>query len=517
MAYVEPDKKEDEVAGGTSEATGPEAGSATLGGAEGGGATESNAAQASEPSSASSGAPQGQFVGIKQYLDANKNQSQQLANNLGGYVNELGDNARKDLTTQTGNYNKAVDDNTVNLNNDLVEKTKYDKAATANNAQNLADFQKMRDANYAGPTSFETSDYYQPAQQSLTKAQTAADNTQTEQGQRNLINTYQQDKTGRIGSAGTTNFDQMLLQSGGGKETLGQAREAQKDLGGLFANASTAAAEKAKQAAATTQNTRDTIQNVFGQGGTYGQGTIEKLAQERAQSQINQSNERAGALANLMKSGGPISEADLKDLGISQKDYEGLVSQMQAVKNANMANSGGQGFDTAGNPWQDLSAANFYSRSSPAAQISAQTAVSPEEIAQYQALNQLMGTNNNYFSNPSLAGTSNLDSIDFNLGNAQSYLTDLLAKANAARPATAQAGYVDEGKTSNFQTAKDAALGGALGAATGMPQGALPGAAAGMATNVSNKLKIKSDKNEKKDVKPFKASEFLDSLITKNR
>lgn len=430
MAYFEPEKEKELGAEGQPVATGPEAGGGTLGG----GATEGGAAAAAEPSAPSGGGPT-PFVGIKQYLDANKPQSEKLAGNVGGYVNQLGQNVRDTLPTQTGLYNQAVDQNTVNLDQNLVEETKNNRARVANDATKLGQFQTMRDAQYKGPQDFKTSEFYKPTEDALKKAQTASDNTQTEQGQRTLINNYQQANSGRIGSAGSTNFDQMLLQSGGGREILGKAREGQKDLPGLVDTANQTAAQRAQQAAATTDATRNAIANTFGYGGTYGQREMETLLKDRAYNQVNQSKQDTSRLVSALQSGAPLSAQDLKTLGVTKSDYDGLLNQMAEIRKAQLtAGQGGSGgFAESGGftgesytPTAGFDLSKFTTPFNPETQINAQNVATADEYAQYEALNKLMGTQNS-FVNQNQVGKANSDVIDLNLQGARDYLSQILS------------------------------------------------------------------------------------------
>lgn len=426
MAYVEPEKDKEIGADGQPVATGPEGGGSTLGGDAAAGASGNAAAAAEAP--ASSGAPQGQFVGIKQYLDANKPQSQKLANNVGGYVGELGQNVRDSVGAQTGLYNKAVDDNTVNLNNDLFNEAKSNTVGVANDQAKLGEFQKERDAAYKGPTDFQSSEFYKPTDTALTKAKQAADNSQTEQGQRTLLNQYEQDKTGKTAGAGVTNFDQMLLQSGGGKEALTKARTSQNDLPGLINSANQSSLEKAKQAADTTAATKSAIQNEFGTGASS-QQSIQNYLSQRVNDKVGEANTRTNTLRTALNNNQPLSDDDLKALGIGREDANALGESVNQIRQANPNESGFDFSGQANNPGAlGLDLAQFVTPSDPRAGINAQNVANSNDYARYQALNQLMGTNNNFLNNSSMANTANTDAANLNLQGAKDYLAKILAE-----------------------------------------------------------------------------------------
>lgn len=502
MAYVEPEKDKEVGADGQPVSTGPESGGGTLGG---GGASQGNAAAAAEPApagGASGGGPasgpqtQGNFVGIQQYLDANKPQSQKLASNVGGYVSDLGQNVRNTLGTQTGAFNQDVDKNTVGLNQDLFNEAKSNTVGVANDQGKLSEFQKERDASYKGPTDFQNSDYFKPVDASLTKAKQAADNTQTEQGQRNLLNTYEQDKTGKTAGAGVTNFDQALLQGGGGKEALTKARESQGDLTGLIGSAQQAALAKAKQASDTTAATKAAIQNEFGGSGASSQQTLQNQLSQKAQSTINQSKAQQDAITNSLRNGTDLNDSQLNQLGISRNDYKGLREQMQQIQGAKVGQGGGFGLTDSSNI--DLSGGQYLTNGDLGSQINAQNVATADDYAKYQALNQLMGTQNNFLNNPSLAGTANTNASKFNLKNAQDYLAGILGGIPKPEQGYqyADPNYSPDSGGNVVQNL--AAIPSAVGKA------------------FSGAGKAFSDKRVKKDIKPFKASEFLDSLSKKS-
>lgn len=488
MAFAETDKDEDELAGsGAPVAIGPAAGGATLGGDATGGAA--GAAAAAAPSAA--GGSSTPFVGIKQYLDANKAQSGKLAGDVGGYVNDLSQQARDTVPKQTDLFNQQVDQNTVNLDKNVFDKAIESSAAVANDPNQKAAFQKMRDATYKGPTNFETSELYKPAEEAFKKAQAAGTNTASETGQKQLVNQFQQKSTGRIGSAGTTSFDQMLLQGDAGKQALTQAREGQKDLTGLLDSAKAQANDRAAKAAQTTAATKAAIAKEFGEGGANSQKPIVDALLARAKNQINQSNTQKEALKTALTNGTPLNAQDLKTLNISQADYQGLLNTMAQIRTARAAvgNTGqgnNNGFETAGGftgagatPGQDFDLSKYVTEINPETQINAQNVANEGDFARYQALNELMGTENT-FLNANQVGKANTDSIDLNLQGAKDYLAGILGGIKVPDRAKAEARVASQ---------------------SGQMGGVLGGIVGGM-----------SDKNVKKDIQPFRASEFLDSL-----
>lgn len=446
MAYVEPDKDK-ELDTGAPVATGPEAGGGTLGsGATGSGTGGTDApAAAAEPKASSSSGP-GNFVGINQYLEANKPQSQKLASDVGGYVGGLSQAVKDTLPQQTNLYNQAVDKNTVNLDQNLFNEAKTNTAAVAQDQQKAQSFKNMRDASYKGPSDFESSEFYKPTADAFAKAQQASQNTETEQGQRNLLNNYEQEKIGKVAGTGVNNFDQMLLQSGGGKEQLAKAREGFSGLKDVLDQAKQAGLQKAQQAQATTAATRNAILSNFGEGGEYGQKALENRLNTTAQQQQTSAAANVKRLQNAFATGQGLDDQDLKTLGISRDDYNGLLNTMQQTNNAAIGGGGAIGLVGDTNK-ADLSA--YFQNVDPGSQINAQNVASADDYARYAALNELMGTNGNFLNQPGLAGTANMDTTNLNLKGAQDYLQKILQDQALANLGNLKMPAIDYGAIAN--------------------------------------------------------------------
>lgn len=516
MAYANSDKEKDDeqsVEGqGQGQAIGPEGGAATISGA--GASANASAGGAPAPAQAASPSgsgpsPGGNFVGIKQYLDANKPQSQKLAGNVGGYVNDLSQKARDTIPGQTTAYNQAVDQNTVNLDQNLFNEAKNNTVGVANDANKRTAFQAQRDATYKGPQDFQSSEYYKPTEQAFNKATTAGQNTLTEQGQRDLLNQYQQDKTGKTSGMGVTNFDQMLLQSGGGKETLAKAREGQGDFKGLLEQAQMASQAKAKQAQDTTAQTKAAVQNEFGSG-TSSQQVLQNQLNQRAQQQINQAKQQQDAVKQTLQQGGELNDAQLQSVGLSRDDYKAIreKAQMAQVQQT----GGGLSFGGAIGPEYDFS--QYLHPVDPSTQINAQNVANADEYARYQALNQLMGTNNSFLSNQGLANTANPNTGKFDVANALGSI--VMPAANATGPdaaAKALANALNGGGSSSSGSGGMSPYEQAAFVLNPVAFGANGGGANVGGAQLGGALgKALSDKRQKKDISPFNASEFLDSL-----
>ncbi|NJO18789.1 MAG: hypothetical protein HC838_00195 [Spirulinaceae cyanobacterium RM2_2_10] len=431
--------------------------SGTISGQGSAGSNSGAAAAAETP--AATGAPGGpnQFVGIKEYLNANKPQTAKLTSDVSSYVNDLGNQARSQLETGQKGFNQAVERNTVALNQDLLNQAVNDPTAIAKDQAKLQDFKTQRDASYKGPNSFDQSDFFQPVNQAVQKATQASANTATESGQRDLLAQVQNAKKGRV-NQGALAFDASLLQSDPNSKTmLAKTRDSLKDIPEKLTAAQQSALEKATQAGKTTDATKAAIQGAFS-GPNGAQSTLEKNIQNRANSAVNQSKEQAAQTFEFLKSGATPNDAQLELLDISRDQWNQLTGDRSYLQN------------TYGvNPYQDLSV--YGELKNPETQINAQNIATADDYARYAALNQLMDTQNTFLSDPSLAGTADLDSLGFRFDDAQSNIQNsiqLEKKAAEQRAAEAAAAAArNQGGGGLLGTAAGVALGGPIGGAIG--------------------------------------------------
>lgn len=460
MAYYEQDDDEQQADPDAPVPVGPSEPSTISGqGSAGANAGPANAAEA--PSGGSSGSP-GQFVGIKQYLDANKAQTTGLARDVSGYVSDLGNQARSQLESGQNSFNQDVERNTIGLNQGLFDEAKGDPNSVAQDQAKLQEFKKQRDAAYQGPSSFEQSDYFQPINQAIQKATTAGANTATEAGQKDLLARIQQAKKGKV-NQGALAFDASLLQSDpNSRNILAETRKGLEDIPQKLSAAEQAALEKVSGAKQTTDATKAAIQGAFS-GDTGLQSLLQKDVEGRAQNAIGQSKEQADQTMQLLKSGGEPSDAQLDILDISRDQWNQLVGNRSYLQS------------TYGvNPYADFS--TYGTVKNPETQINSQNIATADDYARYAALNQLMDTQNNFLSDPSQAGTADLDSLDFNYSGLSGDLQNSIQLEKKAREMGGGAHVEYNGGRSALE---GAAMGAAAGTAVAGPIGTIVGGVIG--------------------------------------
>ncbi len=195
----------------------PQGGGVITGGAPGAGAT------AQKPGDNSGGG----FVGIKQYLDANKAQAGKLGDQTAGVINNSANAAREGvnaLNQEATNTIKGVNNLDQGTSQKLLNTAETLSGDEKNTIKNTAA------ASYKGPENEMGLSGYQKAADASNKANQNIANSATEQGRMNLITQV----NNKPRTAGMNTFDNILLQTGGGREKLAQAATANQDVKGAL-------------------------------------------------------------------------------------------------------------------------------------------------------------------------------------------------------------------------------------------------------------------------------------------
>lgn len=318
----------------------------------------------------------GNFVGISQYLDANKPQSAALANKVGGVITGAADPARNELNTKVADTDSQIKANTVGYDQNAINQLNTD----AKNAD-VAKIQSLKNASYQGPSSL-------GAINSLDAAKQASANADTEEGRRALIGSLYKDQPLK---SGALSFDNLLLQAAPeAKDALALAKS-KADVGGLQTNVTNESArlQAAAQAAKdTTAQTAAQTRAAIGQAQSGFESGLQQRVDAARRSAVQESQ---GALDRLQGGGGltgQASDRDLQMLGINQDQYGQLLS---AGPSANLA---GNILDPS--------------------RINAANVASADDYARYNVLKRLAEGGNFLGDDASQAGTYDSDLLDFN-------------------------------------------------------------------------------------------------------
>lgn len=338
--------------------------SGDIGGAPGG-ATSSTQTQAasSKPDNP------GNFVGISQYLNANKNQSAKLGDQTAGVINNSADQARQGVAQLKSSFDKDVGSP---LQVDQQAINQLNAGAESLNDQQKQTLKNQASAQYNGPKELTDEAGYGAAQQNLTKAQQNIDSANTEQGRMGLVKNINSGYRNK----GIDTFDNALLQGGAGREKVEQAAKQNQDLKqDVLGQQGLAAQQKASDVANSFQNVQDTTKGAI-QGAT-----------QNFQTGVNQR----------------LQDAIAKALGSNQR-----ITQDLADPDLNDETLGLAGLHEGDRTW-GLNL-NDYLNQANINNINAPNVASAQDYARYAALADLAGTSPDaMFLNPAnapMAGTA---------------------------------------------------------------------------------------------------------------
>jgi len=400
MAYYEETK--DEVLDPSAPQTSAQGGIIS---GQGSGSSSNNSAN----SAATPDNPQN-FVGITQYLNQNKPQAAKLAENVGQYVRGQGEAANTAISEGQGSFNKSVDDGRVGFNQDVFDQAVANPYQVSGDASKKAEFEKMRDAQYKGPRSLEEVDSYTPINLAVKNALGASEKTKSSEGRASLLADILKANKQKV-SRGVSNLDGALLSvSPDSKNILSQARDSIAPIDQRLKDVSAESTLKAQAALSETDKTRLAIQNAF--SGDQGvQKKLENSLKEKSSAGVLKADSESGALLNKLKQGSYLTDSELKLLNLTRSQYKGLVSDAAYYKSLGKST-----------PLSDLS--SFATKQEGANQINPQNVASAEDYAKYSALNDLMGTSNNFLSDKTQAGMAKSNTLNFDYSKAPNAVAD---------------------------------------------------------------------------------------------
>lgn len=292
-----------------------------------GGSTGGNAA----PQAAGSPDKAGNFVGLKDYLGANRVQAQKLGDQVAGNINQSVDQAGQAISGLGGQFSEKIKGGQISNFDSALDEGKglIDNAGKDGNPVN--DQQKQRygeiaSAQYKGPNSLtEATDIYQPVVEKVGKANERANLTQTEEGKQTILREMSNSPTY---TTGAQRFDSYLLNDPNFRSKADLARTNAAGLQGQLGEQDLASQQAATQAKSQAQSVQDSLKSYFGKfddpstpeneaGGALGgyQGDILKQLQEAKQ--------YGSELTGRVNSGG-LTLADLQKLGLQNDSTYGV-------------------------------------------------------------------------------------------------------------------------------------------------------------------------------------------------
>ncbi len=321
------------------------------------------------PQAAGSPDKPGNFVGLKDYLNANKPQAAKLGDQVAGNVQGVVAGAQGELGGLGDKFKQEADKGQIsNIGTGQQEAEGIiGKTSALGAGQKLSDEDKSRfgqiaGAQYQGPNQLSDTSFYQPAAQKVSDAQKTADLTKSEPGTQQLLsNIFNQPNY----TTGEKRFDNYLLKSKDTQDKLAAARAPAAQFQSQLDTANQGATDYATQQKATADKLREQVSKALG---TFDDPTTPQ-------------NEAAGALGNYQNQvGGQLAtkQSDLDQLTQRMKSNT-LNDQDRQTLGVPDLNSYGVGYD------------NYFNAGTP----SLAGVTTPEQQAQYQALLDLGGTEGN--------------------------------------------------------------------------------------------------------------------------
>lgn len=374
MAFYSDNMDEDELNPNGQPQTGPQSGMLGTGGG-----MAPSAAGAPKPLAPDRSS---NFVGIKQYIDANKKQAGKLGDQTAGVIGQSAQGARdavSSLNQEAQNTIKPVSQLSGDVSN------KLSNAAETLSSDERKTIKDTASAQYKGPQNAMGLSGYQAAADKTNKAVQNLNAANTEEGRMGLISQV----NAKPRTQGMNVFDNALLQAGGGRERLQQAISANQDVKGGLDAASQAIQSQIGRA--DDPNTPDVDESSGAIGET-------NKAQADAYGKIQ------SALSNWTQGFQP-------KVGQAQQDLVDWQNKVSADISDDQYNLAGDVLSATGLKAGDrLFGLNLsdYLNSLNASNITAANVASAEDYARYGALADLAGVANPILdqANVSQAGTA---------------------------------------------------------------------------------------------------------------
>lgn len=422
----------------------------------------------------------GGFVGIEQYLAANRGATQRLGGQVAGDISATGDRAKFEIDRSAQEFNREADEGTTRIGDDLLGLIGSSPQAITADAAKRAAVLKARDAQYAGPQSLDESKYFTTnATKALGEVSRTRDLLGTSQGIGQLTNRVAGNRT-----AGARTLDAGLIRSDPNSQgQIAGARSSLDTVDPLLETRRSESAAKAELGRQTSNQTREKTRGALGDAQTRlqtdldsrlqsarqiatqrQQGVRDALSKNRLQESglrtagaqgVQADSERnnvrgafAGEVPEFIDRGAgdltigrfvnedlpqyqqairTLSDEDIEALGITREQYEALtsldpVSEYAQASAAGTNNVNADSFVEQFLGLQDLG--RFTSFRDPNGEINLRNVAGDEDYDRLAALDDLAGTQSTYL-NPAERGQFDLsdDLIDFDKkGAGEQYL-----------------------------------------------------------------------------------------------
>lgn len=315
------------------------------------------------------------FVDVHAYLDANKDQAQDIANKVGANVGQQVDATRGKIQAAQGAFDTGVEKGTVKNNPDLIDSAFKDPSGFVKDPNNVSGFKNLRDAIYGGPKQFESINEYTPASSAVAEGKRIAGSINAPQGREELLYRLGQNPT-----KGNVALDSLLL---GGDEnarkTLETSTKPFNELDTFLQDTTKAENEKAGAAAAETAGTRNAAQSRLDAETAKFQTDLDaRLGTARTEAQKNADFLKAG-----IESGHDLNDSELSATGMNREQWNELL------KTKGMLETDKPFGDTQASYGQKFNLGDYFNAQNPDASITKENFASADDYAKEKALQQL--------------------------------------------------------------------------------------------------------------------------------
>lgn len=300
---------------------------------------------------------------LSDYLSANKDQVQGMANNIAGGLGSQYQGVKGNIDQAGQNFANTVQQGFTPYNKDVISGVSNDPTNFAKDPNNVKAFQGQLNDKYTGPSSFEGSQQYGGVQEGITNAVQQAGLLNSPAG----LSTYLQNNIENNATPGQNTLDTVLLQ--GNQPAYQQVQDAAKPFSGL-------------------QDYLKSIGQPLNQSVQAAQAAAPMAAQE-AQAALSG---RTSGLSNAINTGVTGAEAQRTAYNKSLSDFLGNVSSGDQFLDQ-LAQGAGKSRSAYAPSVRDTYFPIISANSPLNTPISASNYATPEQYAEASALQQLSGNN----------------------------------------------------------------------------------------------------------------------------
>ena len=146
------------------------------------------------------------FTDTASYLAANRPQAVALSERVGEQLTESGGQIRTDIEQAGQEFGERAAGATISYDEELAQRALSDPSAFIQDPEDLAAFERQREATYQSPGTFEEQEFFPDVQARITEGQRLGQLGETERGRRELLFSM-----GTNPTAGQVELDQLLI------------------------------------------------------------------------------------------------------------------------------------------------------------------------------------------------------------------------------------------------------------------------------------------------------------------